>query len=235
VRYFCTTRAGGIGLAPYDTFNLSGLVGDQAEILQANRQRLLAVLPAEPLWLHHVHGMDVIDADQPLVQVPQADASVTTRSERVLAVMVADCLPVVMADRDGRVLGVAHAGWRGLCAGVLENTLAHMRAKLPTARAWQAWIGPSIGPNAFEVGPQVKEAFWADGLAAQSLFLAHPDRPNKWLVDLPGLARLRLLRMGVEQIAASARCTVREGEHFFSYRREGQTGRMALLAWLHTA
>lgn len=233
VEYFCTTRAGGVGVAPHDTFNLGRRAEDNPDTVTENRRRLRAALPAEPLWLRQVHGADVVDADDPATpQEPAADASVTARPGRVLAVMVADCLPVVIADDAGRVLGVAHAGWRGLSGGVLERTLAAMRAKASDAGGWRAWVGPGIGPDAFEVGRDVLDAFMADDPATESYFRPRPGLPGKWLADLSGLAEFRLRRAGVGDVTLSRLCTVADGGRFFSYRRDGITGRMALLAWL---
>jgi len=233
VRYFCTTRGGGVGTAPHDTLNLGVRAGDRPEAVAENRRRLRAALPAEPLWLRQVHGTEVVDADLPDAGGPEpaADASVTAVPGRVLAAMAADCLPVVIADDRARVLGVAHAGWRGLAAGVLEQTLRAMRAKAPGAGGWRAWVGPGIGPSAFEVGEDVVQAFAADGPQAAALFVPRPGLPGKWLADLPALARLRLRRAGVAEPVASGLCTVRDAR-FFSYRRDRETGRMALLAWL---
>lgn len=233
VNYFCTTRAGGTGSAPHDTLNLGLRAGDDPDIVAENRRRLRAALPDEPLWLRQVHGSDVVDADAPgLPDTPALDASVTAQPGRVLAVMVADCLPVVMADADGRVLGAAHAGWRGLSGGVLEHTLAAMRAKAPQATAWRAWVGPGIGPEAFEVGRDVLDAFMADDAAAERYFRPRPGVPGKWLADLAGLAEFRLRRAGVQAVSQSGLCTATDAARFFSYRRDGETGRMALLAWL---
>jgi len=237
VRYFCTTRGGGVGTAPHDTLNLGLRAGDRPEAVAENRRRLRAALPAEPLWLRQVHGAEVVDADRHRDlpgghdAEPAADASVTATPGRVLAAMAADCLPVVMADDRGTVLGVAHAGWRGLAAGVLEQTLRALRTKAPRATAWRAWVGPGIGPQAFEVGADVLQAFAADGPEAAALFVPRPGLPGKWLADLPGLARLRLRRAGVAEPASSGLCTVTD-TRFFSYRRDRETGRMALLAWL---
>lgn len=230
VNYFCTTRAGGAGVAPHDTLNLGLRAGDRPETVAENRRRVRAAVPAEPLWLRQVHGHEVVDADAGPPHEPAADASVTARPGRVLAIMVADCLPVVIADQDGTVLGAAHAGWRGLAGGVLENTLGAMQAKAPGARGWRAWIGPGIGPAAFEVGADVLQAFAADGPEAAALFAPRPGLPGKWLADLPGLALLRLRRAGV-QAQSCGLCTVQDSR-FFSYRRDRETGRMALLAWL---
>jgi YfiH family protein len=233
VRYFCTTRAGGVGTAPHDTLNLGLRADDKPEAVAENRRRVRAAVPGEPLWLRQVHGAGVVDADAPAEPIePPADASVTIQPGRVLAIMVADCLPVVMSDERGSVLGVAHAGWRGLAGGVLENALRAMQAKQPAARGWRAWVGPGIGPAAFEVGEDVLQAFAPDGPEALALFAPRPGLPGKWLADLPALARLRLRRAGVAQPALSGLCTVSGADRFFSYRRDRVTGRMALLAWL---
>lgn len=232
VHYFCTTRAGGVGVGPHESLNLGRRADDLPETVEENRRRLRAVVPGEPLWLRQVHGHEVADADQPDLGEPGLDASVTNQPNRVLAIMVADCLPVVLSDIDGRVLGAAHAGWRGLAGGVLENTLAVMRAKEPGVRGFRAWIGPGIGPEKFEVGADVVEAFCAHDSKASGFFTPYPERPGKWLADLPGLARLRLLRAGVDDVTLSGLCTVSDPQRFFSYRRDGVSGRMALLAWL---
>ncbi len=236
VNYFCTTRAGGVGVAPHDTLNLGRRAGDQPDTVEENRRRVRAAVPADPLWLRQVHGSDVIDADQADVpDEPALDASVTSQPGRVLAIMVADCLPVVIADSQGQVLGAAHAGWRGLSGGVLEHTLAAMRAKAPQATGWRAWVGPGIGPQTFEVSRDVLDAFMADDPATESYFRPRSGVPGKWLADLAGLADFRLRRAGVQQVTLSGLCTVTDAQRFFSYRRDGETGRMALLAWLDPA
>jgi len=257
VRYFCTTRGGGVGRAPHDTLNLGLRAGDDPAAVAENRRRLRTLLPAEPLWLRQVHGSDVIDADlprgvtQPLTppapqsqaqlqaqsqaqpdEDPAVDSAVTAQAGRVLAVMAADCLPVMIVDQDATVLGAAHAGWRGLAGGVLENVLAALRRKNPAATQWRAWVGPGIGPDAFEVGEDVLRAFTADDEQAAALFRPYPGRPGKWLADLASLAALRLRRAGVQDVHVSGMCTYTDHERFFSYRRDGATGRMAMLAWL---
>ncbi len=233
VSYFCTTRAGGVGVAPHDTLNLGLRANDNPDAVAENRRRVRAAVPSAPLWLRQVHGAEVIDADQPGVPAePAVDASVTAQAGRVLAIMVADCLPVVIADAGGKVLGAAHAGWRGLSGGVLEHTLAAMRAKAPQASSWRAWVGPGIGPQQFEVGQDVLDAFTADDPATARYFAPRPGLPGKWLADLAGLADFRLRRAGVQEVSLSGICTVTEADRYFSYRRDGVTGRMALLAWL---
>ena len=247
VASFCTTRQGGVGTGPHASFNLGAKAGDDPAVVAENRRRLRAVLPGEPFWLTQVHGARVLDADtwqhgtwdaadvaSQLVPVParEADAAVTRTPGRVLAVMAADCLPVIMADQDGQVLGAAHAGWRGLAAGVLESTLAVMQARYPDAKGWQAWIGPGIGPAAFEVGDDVRDAFAGLGETALAAFAPRPEHPGKWLANLPALAELRLRRAGVERVLRADLCTVSHPELFFSYRRDGVTGRMAACAWL---
>ncbi len=234
VSYFCTTRAGGVGVAPHDTLNLGLRAEDNPEAVAENRRRVRAAVSADPLWLRQVHGSEVVDADAPDAPAePAVDASVTAQPGRVLAVMVADCLPVVIADAHGTVLGAAHAGWRGLAGGVLENTLQAMRAKAPQASGWRAWVGPGIGPQHFEVGQDVLNAFIAEDPATARFFAPRPGLAGKWLADLAGLADFRLRRAGVQEVSLSGECTVTRKDRYFSYRRDGVTGRMALLAWLN--
>ncbi len=247
VQMFCTTRAGGVGSAPYDNFNLGLGAGDIPEIVQKNRQILRTILPADPVWLNQVHGVRVIDADDPaqcqeLGAAPRADASVTSQPGRVLAVLTADCLSVVIADEVGSVVGVAHAGWKGLAGGVLEAMFRQLQHKrLAQGRAdvgaWRAWIGPGIGARAFQVGEDVRLAFGQDGEPAAGFFRVDPIELGKWRADLAGLAERRLSRLGVQEIEKSGCCTVTDqtldgAKQFFSYRRDRQTGRMATLAWL---
>ncbi len=234
VHSFCSTRAGGVGSGAYASFNLGLKAGDDAAVVHENRRRLRQALPGEPFWLEQVHSTRVLDADAPAHDDLRADASVTVTAGRVLAAMSADCLPVVISDVDGRALGVAHAGWRGLAAGVLENTLAALRERVPDARGWQAWVGPGIGPEAFEVGDDVRAAFVAADPAAAAAFF--PGAAGKWWADLFALACMRLAAAGVADIQLSGRCTASEPEVFFSHRRDrGVTGRQAVLAWLSGA
>lgn len=234
VRYGCTTRHGGVSNAPWDTFNLGMHTGDASDAVLENRRRLTAILPEAPFWLEQVHGIDVADADAPPLGAggpPRADAAVTTRPGRVLAIMTADCVPVVIADVHGRALGVAHAGWRGLAAGVLEATVAALRSRLPDAAAWRAWVGPCIGQARFEVGDEVRCAFVDDDGAASQYFTAGVV-PGKWLADLAGLSFHCLAKMGIQHVERSGLCTYERADLFYSYRRESTTGRMATIAWL---
>ena len=238
VELFCTTRQGGVGQAPYATFNLGlGAQEDPANVHE-NRKRLRQLLPAEPAWLQQVHGKRVVDADEAqwfdaTQPPPAADASVTAQTGRVLVVLTADCLSVVLADQAGSVLGVAHAGWKGLAAGVLEATLQKMQSKRPAASGWRAWVGPGIGAKAFQVGDEVRVAFKGAGAEQHGLFVPDPLEPGKWRADLAGLACWRLAQMGVSQVENSGLCTVSDpAQQFFSYRRDRVTGRMATLAWL---
>lgn len=228
-----TTRAGGVSQAPYASFNLAGHVGDDARSVAENRSRLRRHLPAEPLWLTQVHGDRVAEAGID-AEGSEADASVARAPNRVCAVMTADCLPVLFCDAAGTVVAAAHAGWRGLAGGVLERAVEAMRVPPETV---MAWLGAAIGPDSFEVGPEVREAFIAhDRLAATAFRPAMPgtldEVPRKWLADIYALARLRLARIGVTQIYGGGLCTLRDAERFYSYRREQKTGRMASLVWL---
>jgi len=246
VRAFCSERAGGASAAPYAGLNLGIHVGDDPSAVAENRARLLAQLPAEPCWLDQVHGIDVFDADALHAShaldsapgqtspwhPPRADAAITRTPGRVLAILTADCLPVVIVDQAATTLGAAHAGWRGLVGGVLESTLARMTQTAGGSPSWKAWIGPAIGPQAFEVGADVRDAFLADDAGNATCFVPRADVPGKWWADLPELAARRLRRAGVAQVELSGRCTVSEPERYFSYRRDGQTGRIATLAWL---
>ncbi|CAM5217481.1 Purine nucleoside phosphorylase OS=Castellaniella defragrans OX=75697 GN=HNR28_001192 PE=3 SV=1 [Castellaniella defragrans] len=226
---------GGLSPAPWDSLNLGLHVQDDPGTVQANRARLRLSLPAEPLWLEQVHGTQVCEADADGIWrargVPCADAAVTEVRGRPLAIMTADCLPVVLADGAGTVLGVAHAGWRGLAAGVLENTVAALRRRVPRAAGWRAWLGPAIGQAAFEVGDEVYEAFVDQDPAAAACFERWPHT-DRWHADLAGLARLRLVRAGVSRVESSGECTYRQADRYFSYRRQARTGRQATLAWL---
>lgn len=225
VRSLMTTRSGGVSPAPWNSLNLGDHVGDDPARVAANRTRLRAQLPAEPGWLRQVHSARVVE----LGGAPaEADASFTRAAGQVCAVLTADCLPVLFCDRAGSVVAAAHAGWRGLADGVLEATVAAMQ--VPRAEIL-AWLGAAIGPQAFEVGDEVREAFVSRHPEAATAFVAQPS-PGKWLADIYRLARVRLNHLGVDAIHGGGRCTFSETERFYSYRREGVTGRMASLIWL---
>jgi YfiH family protein len=232
VRAVCTLRTGGVSRAPYDSFNLGAHVGDVSEAVAENRrllQRELA-LPREPLWLEQVHGAQVVNADEIAADAPapRADGAVSRRAGTVLAVLVADCLPVLIAARDGGAVAVAHAGWRGLAAGVLESTVAALAGSGPL----QAWLGPSIGMEHFEVGEEVLAAFEAQRGDARAFA---PNARGRWRCDLQQLARTRLRALGIESIHAEASCCYAQPHRFYSYRRDGTTGRMAALIWLQAS
>jgi YfiH family protein len=233
VRGGMTTRAGGVSQPPYDSLNPASHVGDDPLSVAENRAILRRHLPAEPLWLTQVHGDRVAEAGVD-AEGSEADASVARAPNRVCAVLTADCLPVLFCDAAGTVVAAAHAGWRGLAGGVLERTVAAMRVPPETV---MAWLGAAIGPDSFEVGPEVREAFMAhDPLAATAFRPALPgtldEAPHKWLADIYALARLRLARAGVTRVYGGGLCTLRDAERFYSFRREQKTGRMASLVWL---
>lgn len=220
-----TGRGGGVSQPPWASLNLGDHVGDAPADVAANRARLRAMLPAEPCWLRQVHGTLAVDAAV-AAKNSEADAAFSRTRDMVCAVMTADCLPVLFCDRAGSVVAAAHAGWRGLQAGVLENTLAAMAVAPGEV---MAWLGPAIGPRNFEVGGEVRAAFLACDPGCGDAFVPHGER---WLADLYALARRRLKAAGVVAIYGGERCTVAEPGHFFSYRRDGVTGRMASLIWL---
>ena len=228
VRVLSTLRAGGVSDGRYASLNLAAHVGDRPAAVAANRLLLreAAHLPAEPLWLEQVHGTDVIRHPGDSRHV-RADASVAFEPGRVCAVMTADCLPVVLTDRGGTRLGVAHAGWRGLLDGIVEATIAALGT---TPAELRAWLGPAIGPDAFEVGDEVRAVFAERNQAAVEYF--RRNERNRYQADLYGLARLALAAAGVGSVHGGGWCTHRESERFFSFRRDGVTGRMATLAWL---
>lgn len=233
VRCLATTRSGGVSAAPFDALNLGFNTRDNAHHAAENRRRLQACLPGPVVWLDQVHGTTVADADAlgPNASRPVADAVVTTVPRRVLGILTADCLPVVIVDAQARALGVAHAGWRGLAAGVLEATLDALRARVSGARYWQAWVGPGISQAHFEVGDDVRQAFLSHHPGAAEYF--QPGvRAGKWMADLPALARQRQLAAGVQQIALSGACTFAQADRYYSYRRSPETGRQATVAWL---
>lgn len=228
VRACVSTREGGVSRAPYASLNLAAHVGDEPGAVLENRRRLheALALPAEPTWLDQVHGVRVLDLDADASD-RRADAALTRREGVVCAVLTADCLPVLFCDRQGSLVAVAHAGWRGLQAGVLEATVAG--TALPGGRL-MAWLGPGIGPRSFQVGPEVRKAFVALDPAADCCFRRGPG--DRYLADLYALARRRLAAVGVAEVYGGGLSSFDDPVRFYSYRREGRTGRMASLIWL---
>ena len=228
VRALTTTRHGlGISQPPFDRFNLGSRCGDDVDAVAENRRQLEAALrlPSPPRWLRQVHGIAV--AMEPSSDEPVADASVTATTGTVLAILTADCLPVVFAARDGSGIAAAHAGWRGLADGVLEATVAAMRTP---ANDIVAWLGPAAGPQAYEIGEEVFEAFMSRDAGAAAAFV--PTRPGHWKVDLYALARQRLAAVGVTDVHGGGLCTISDPARFFSHRRDREGGRIATIAWI---
>jgi hypothetical protein len=227
VRAAFTLRTGGVSAPPFDSLNAAGHVGDEPRAVDENRRRIrgFLALPAEPAWLEQIHGSEVVELGS--AQPMRADASFTRAAGRICAVQVADCLPVLLASRDGSVVAAAHCGWRGLAGGVLEATV---RALDVPAGELCAWLGPAIGPGAFEVGEEVREAFMIqDARAAQAFAM---NARGRFQCDLFALARQRLAALGVQSVSGGGVCTASEPARFFSYRRDGRCGRMAALIWL---
>lgn len=246
VRALMSTRQGGVSQPPFDSLNLrpSALGGEQvddADAVAENQRRFASALGAQPVWLRQVHGTRVLrlrpELAGPEAPLETADASISTEPGLACTVMAADCLPVLLASRCGRVVGAAHAGWRGLAAGVLEATVAAMEEAAGVAPAeLQAWLGPCIGPKVFEVGPEVLQAFGVAPTTAGAAFFRYTPRPDgspRWHADLAGLARLRLQSRGLPAAAISGNdggagwCTVSEVSRFFSFRRQPVSGRLA--------
>lgn len=223
-----TTRRGGVSGGVFASLNLGDHVGDDQAAVAANRDIVCNRIGGKPVWLSQVHGVRVVDAAEANgIVAPEADAAFARRSGVACAVMTADCLPVLFCDDAGTVVAAAHAGWRGLLAGVLEATIAAMG--VPGADL-MAWLGPAIGPQAFEVGGEVRDAFMEASPDAAVAFA--PTTDGKWLADIYQLARQRLAAQGVMRVFGGNFCTVTDEDRFFSYRRDGQTGRMASLIWL---
>lgn len=251
VRALCTTRAGGVSRGHWASLNPAAHVGDDPAAVAANRALLRSHLPADPVWLTQVHGTRVIDpaTHTPELPPPEADAARTQAKRTPCVVLTADCLPILLCDRgsgrgaaEGASTGAAtevtatevaalHAGWRGLADGVIEATAAAMQTR---PRDWLAWIGPCIGPDAFECGDDVVAAFCDGHPEARTAFRPHPQHPGKWLGDLPAIARQRLIALGVPPAAihGGGWCTVADPHRFYSFRRDGVTGRMASIVWL---
>ncbi len=226
VKALQTTRRGGISSAPYDSLNLGDHVGDAPLAVERNRILLNTLLPSEPVWLEQVHGTKGVNADMTDC-LPQADACIARHRAAVCVVMTADCLPILFCDKQGSVVGAAHAGWKGLAAGIIETTI---RAMEVAPQDLMAWLGPAISQQAFEVGEEVRALFVDANRQAAVAFI--PGQHGKWLADLYRLAYLRLNALGITQIYGGNYCTYRESEKFFSYRRDGVTGRMGAFIWL---
>ena len=226
VHALTTTRKGGVSLPPYDSLNLGDHVGDAPDAVAQNRYRLheQLCLPTEPRWLNQVHGIRCCDAVSAEAG-SEADAGFADRPGVVCAVLTADCLPLLLCDTAGSRVAAVHAGWRGLLNGVIEQSMQSMG----DGGEVLAWLGPAIGPAAFEVGAEVRSAFMAHDVSAAKAFVPHGD---KWLADIYQLARQRLRNCGVEQVYGGGLCTYSDSERFYSYRRDGETGRMASLIWL---
>jgi YfiH family protein len=221
-----STRRGGSSIGPFASLNLGAHVGDDPAAVAENRARVRAALPAHPVWLRQVHGVNVVDAAH-VEAAATADAAFTRAPSVVCAIQVADCLPVLFCDRDGTTVAAAHAGWRGLSAGILERTVAAF-GRPPEMLL--AWLGPAIGPTAFEVGPDVFETYTETDPEAAAAF--RPLREGKWLADLYALARRRLALSGLKSVYGGGLCTVSDPARFFSYRRDRMTGRQAAFIWL---
>ena len=237
IKAFCSTRVGGVSKPPFDDFNLGLNAGDDPADVMQNRVFLRTHLPSEPMWLKQIHGVTVsTPASRQEIGVGpfEADASVTNIPDEVLAVLTADCMPVLFASKNGEVIGAAHAGWRGLSGGVLENTIQAM-CGLSSSLSPQdisAWMGPAIGPTVFEVGEDVLEAFSSQSQSILSqAFSPILGQPGKYLADLYILARDRLNSLGIKQIDGGDFCTFTDKQRFFSYRRDKVTGRFASLIW----
>jgi YfiH family protein len=225
VKTCVTTRSGGVSAMPFDSLNLGEHVGDDPQAVAKNRQRLVSLLGCKPAWLQQVHGVAVAEANPALVL--EADASWTSTAGIACTVMTADCLPVLFCDRAGTRVAAAHAGWRGLAAGVLESTLEQLAVPVDQVLVW---LGPAIGPKAFEVGAEVREAFVAQQRQATAAFLPSAN-PGKFMADIYQLARFRLAACGVDAVYGGDFCTYSD-LRFFSYRRSVQTGRFASMIWL---
>ncbi len=220
-----TFRAGGVSTDRFASLNLAQHVGDYSQDVLANRQAIKAMLdlPAEPSWLQQTHSTDVVAAHTMLLDA-NADASYTNMDNIVCAVMTADCLPILLCDTNGTTIAAIHGGWRGLLNGIIQNTLANM-----PATTLMAWLGPAIGPQCFEVGAEVRHAFVKQSEQFSSAFI--PKAQDKYLADIYKIAHIILNNAGVKHIYGGTYCTVTQQEQFFSYRRDGQTGRMATLIW----
>ncbi|EHR71084.1 uncharacterized protein, YfiH family [Burkholderiales bacterium JOSHI_001] len=234
-----SSRQGGVSAGPWQGLNLGTAVGDDPAAVAENRRRFAAATAAVPVFLHQVHGNTVVEVtadDAQRARPLDADAAVTTQPGVACTVQVADCLPVLLSASNGRAVAAAHAGWRGLAGGVVDAALAAVCQRAGCApHTVFAWLGPCIGPQAFEVGADVLAGFQAAALERDQPRFAWRPRPNgepRWLADLPGLARDRLQALGVARVTGGTWCTVGDASRFFSFRRDGVTGRMAAAVWL---
>lgn len=224
VKAIQTTRKGGFSVSPYQSFNLGAHVQDDGLAVAKNRQLLSQYLPSEPVWLNQVHGVEVVNAAKSLC-LQDADASFSKAKNVVCVTMTADCLPVLLCNQQGTAVAAIHAGWRSLCDGVIEATIKSLGIH---AEDLMAWLGPAIGPKAFEVGEEVRKAFMTQDAQAEMAFNPSGD---KWLGDLYLIARQRLNKQGVTKIYGGGECTYRNLDQYFSFRRDGVTGRMATMIW----
>lgn len=225
VKAIQTTRQGGVSRPPYHALNLATHVNDLPKDVAQNRQMLSEYLPTEPVWLNQIHSTQVVDAAT-CQCIEDADASFTTQQHVVCVTMTADCLPILLCDQGGTTVAAVHAGWRGLCDGVIEKTIEAMPV-VPSQLL--AWLGPAIGPSAFEVGNNVRQQFIEKDQQAANAFLPKGD---KWLGNLYLIAEQRLMRSGIQHIYGDVQCTFTNADRFFSYRRDHNTGRMATMIWL---
>ncbi|SEO76368.1 peptidoglycan editing factor PgeF [Nitrosovibrio sp. Nv6] len=230
VKALFTTRNGGVSNEPYASLNLGDHVGDDPLAVEQNRALLRRFLPGEPKWLKQIHGTGSVNVDAYDCTVPtEGDAALSRHPGNVCAILVADCLPILLCDHAGSVVGVIHAGWRGLAGGVIEHTVSAIGA---VDSPIMAWLGPAIGPDHFEVGEEVRQAFIKQDRKAAAAFRPRPGNNDKWFADLFLLARQRLTDAGITAIYGGGECTYGNPAKFFSYRRDGHTGRMAGLIWL---
>ncbi len=227
VKALQSTRLGGGSAAPYDSLNFGTHVGDNPHVVAHNRQLLAPYMPSEPVWLEQVHGKVVVNADTASC-IPQADACIARHRAAVCVVMTADCLPVLLCDEDGTVVGAAHAGWKGLAAGVIEATVVEMGV---APQKLMAWLGPAIGPHAFEVGADVRDVFIAHDANAAAAFVPLAAE-GKYRTDIVRLARQRLNALDINRVYGGTFCTYHQKDKFFSFRRDGVTGRMGTFIWL---
>lgn len=228
IKTLISTRTGGVSKAPFAELNLGSHVGDQQQSVDKNRELLASLLPNEPRWLSQVHGVDVADTRSLSGDLtPIADGTYSDLLNEVCCVMTADCLPVLMCNAQGTQVAAVHAGWRGLLGGILEVAVS----KFDKEDALLVYLGPAIGPGAFEVGPEVRDGFISENIECEVAFKPSSNE-GKWLADIYQLAKIRLKLTGVNDIFGGDYCTYSDQERFFSYRRDGQTGRMASCIWI---